>query len=122
MPVRTHGLTHLALAVRDLDRAFRFYERVFGVRETFRDATQIQTRGPGEHDLIAFERRDSGAGDSGGILHFGFRLVAPEDLDAAVDAAIGAGGRLIRRGHFAPGCPYAYLADPDGYTIEIWFE
>ncbi len=33
-----------------------------------------------------------------------------------------AGGRLLRRGEFAPGLPYAYVADPDGYEIEIWFE
>jgi hypothetical protein len=30
--------------------------------------------------------------------------------------------RLLRRGEFAPGLPYAYVADPDGYEIEIWFE
>jgi len=27
-----------------------------------------------------------------------------------------------RRGEHAPGEPYAYVADPDGYEIEIWFE
>jgi catechol 2,3-dioxygenase-like lactoylglutathione lyase family enzyme len=30
--------------------------------------------------------------------------------------------RLLRRGEFAPGLPFAYVADPDGYEIEIWFE
>ena len=29
---------------------------------------------------------------------------------------------LLRRGEFAPGQPFAYIVDPDGYTIEIWFE
>jgi hypothetical protein len=27
-----------------------------------------------------------------------------------------------KRGEFAPGFPFAYVADPDGYEIEIWFE
>lgn len=27
-----------------------------------------------------------------------------------------------RRGEFAPGMPFAYVRDPDGYEIEIWFE
>jgi hypothetical protein len=29
---------------------------------------------------------------------------------------------MMRRGEFAPGFPFAYVADPDGYEIEIWFE
>jgi len=33
-----------------------------------------------------------------------------------------AGGRILRRGESSPGLPYAYVADPDGYEIEIWFE
>jgi catechol 2,3-dioxygenase-like lactoylglutathione lyase family enzyme len=45
--ISTHGLTHLALAVRDPDRSLRFYAAVFGVREYFRDANTIQVLGPG---------------------------------------------------------------------------
>ena len=62
------------------------------------------------------------AGVAGGISHFGFRLRRPEDIDLAVQEVLAAGGRLLRRGEFAPGYPYAYVADPDGYEIEIWFE
>ncbi len=118
----TRGLTHLALAVADPDRSLRFYAAVFGVREYFRDAGTIQVQGPGPHDVIAFERRPELAGASGGLLHFGFRLVRPQDIDAAVAAVEGAGGRVLRRGEFAPGLPYAFVADPDGYEIEIWYE
>jgi predicted enzyme related to lactoylglutathione lyase len=46
----------------------------------------------------------------------------PQDIDAAVEQAQAAGGHLLRRGEFAPGYPYAYVADPDGYEIEIWYE
>jgi catechol 2,3-dioxygenase-like lactoylglutathione lyase family enzyme len=122
MPISTHGLTHLSLAVADPDRSLRFYERLFGVREYYRDSESIQAIGPGEHDVLAFERDPSLAGVRGGITHFGFRLRAPRDIDAAVDAALAAGGRLLERGEFAPGMPYAYVSDPDGYTIELWFE
>ncbi len=35
-------------------------------------------------------------------------------------------GRIVAdgmaRGEFAPGLPYAFVRDPDGYEIEIWFE
>jgi catechol 2,3-dioxygenase-like lactoylglutathione lyase family enzyme len=68
------------------------------------------------------QRTPATAGLSGGVAHFGFRLVDPDDIDRAIAEVERAGGRLLRRGEFAPGLPYAYVADPDGYEIEIWFE
>ena len=29
---------------------------------------------------------------------------------------------MASRGECAPGLPYAFVKDPDGYEIEIWFE
>ena len=120
--VETHGLTHISIAVADPQRSLDFYTRVFGVREYFRDEGQIQVQGPGPHDVLAFERNDSMAGKRAGIDHFGFRLKKASDIDRAVDEVQQAGGKLLRRGEFAPGFPFAYVADPDGYEIEIWFE
>jgi catechol 2,3-dioxygenase-like lactoylglutathione lyase family enzyme len=122
MPIRTHGLTHISLAVRDLERSLRFYSELLGTKEYFRDARSVQVQGPGPHDVLAFELDPEHAGQPGGIGHFGFRLIAAGDIDAAVEQAVRAGGRLLRRGEFAPGYPFAYVADPDGYEIEIWFE
>jgi catechol 2,3-dioxygenase-like lactoylglutathione lyase family enzyme len=119
--VKTHGLTHICLAVRDPERSMRFYRDVFGAQEYFRDEGSIQARGPG-HDILAFERDPDAAGRTGGIQHFGFRLISPADIDEAVAAAVRAGGVLLRRGEFGPGLPFAYVQDPDGYEIEIWFE
>jgi catechol 2,3-dioxygenase-like lactoylglutathione lyase family enzyme len=120
--VKTHGLTHINLAVRDPERSLRFYERVFGVKEYYRDEESIQVQGPGSHDVLAFERSAATAGTAGGIMHFGFRLIDPADIDLAVSEAKAAGGKLLRRGNFGHGLPFAYVADPDGYEIEIWFE
>jgi catechol 2,3-dioxygenase-like lactoylglutathione lyase family enzyme len=120
--VETHGLTHIALCVRDPERSLAFYAQVFGVREYFRDAQQIQVLGPGPHDVIAFDRADPSAIVPGGITHFGFRLKRPTDIDLAVAEVERAGGRLLRRGEFAKGLPFAYVHDPDGYEIEIWYE
>ena len=120
--VKTHGLSHVALAVADLDRAVGFYRSVFGVREYFRNETMVQVLGPGQFDVLAFEKRAAEAGVPGGIIHFGFRLTRPEDIDTAVAAVEGAGGTVTSRGEFAPGFPYAFVRDPDGYEIEIWFE
>jgi catechol 2,3-dioxygenase-like lactoylglutathione lyase family enzyme len=119
--VKTHGLSHISLSVADPERSLRFYESVFGVREYFRDDTCIQVQGPGPHDVLAFDRRP-GAGTKGGIDHFGFRLTDPADIDLAVAEVEKAGGKILKRGEFSPGFPYAYVADPDGHTIEIWYE
>ena len=120
--VKTHGLTHVSLAVRDPERSARFYETVFGAKEYYRDDDCVQVLGPGPHDVIAFEKDRARAGTTGGITHFGFRLTKPEDLEDAVREVERAGGRLLRKGEFSPGFPYAYVTDLDGYEIEIWFE
>ena len=59
MAIRTLGLSHLSLAVRDPQRSLDFYSRAFGVREYFRDANEIQVLGPGPHDVIAFARYEN---------------------------------------------------------------
>ena len=120
--IRTHGLTHIALAVRDPDVSLRFYQQVFGLQEYSRDDCRIHARSPGGRDVITFVRELSLAGRAGGILHLGFRLHAPGDIDAAVQEVGRAGGRILRRGEFAPGFPFVYASDLDGYEVEIWYE
>ena len=120
--VRTHGLTHIALSVRDPARSFRFYQRVFGAVAVYRKAAFIQAQTPGSRDVLVFERARKGIGRSGGIAHFGFRLVHPDDIDAAVRAVESAGGTIRSRGDFCPGEPYLFFRDPDGYEVEIWYE
>ena len=34
--IKTYGLTHIALAVKDAERSFRFYHDVFGAKATYR--------------------------------------------------------------------------------------
>jgi catechol 2,3-dioxygenase-like lactoylglutathione lyase family enzyme len=121
-PFRSHGLSHVSLAVKDPERSLRFYSQAFGVDEYYRDETSIQVKGPGFWDVIAFEKNAALAGKKGGITHFGIRLVDPGDIDRAIDVIERAGGKVLRRGEFSPGFPFAYVADPDGYEIEIWYE
>lgn len=120
--VKTHGLTHISLAVKDPERSLAFYAAVFGVREYYRDEQQIQVQGPGPFDVIVFDKSKSLSGRAGGIDHFGFRLTQPSDIDIAVAEVEKAGGKIQRRGEFSPGLPFVYVTDPDGYQIEIWFE
>jgi catechol 2,3-dioxygenase-like lactoylglutathione lyase family enzyme len=73
--------------------------------------------------VLVFERAAArNIGRSAGIAHFGFRLTDPLDIDAAVAAVRAAGGTIVEQGEFVPGEPYAFVRDPDGYLVEIWFE
>lgn len=120
--VKTHGLTHIALAVQDAQRSSRFYQQVFGMVETYRGEGWAQVETPGSHDAVVLTEEEPDTGKPGGIRHFGFRLTDPADIDDAVKAVEEAGGTIRSRGEFCPGEPYVFFSDPDGYEVEIWYE
>jgi catechol 2,3-dioxygenase-like lactoylglutathione lyase family enzyme len=120
--IKTYGLTHVAVAVRDVTRASRFYTQVFGAVEVYKKDGFVQLQTPGARDVLVFEENPKQAGKIGGIAHVGFRLQNPQDIAAAANAVEQAGGTIKEQGEFAPGEPYLFATDPDGYEIEIWFE
>ncbi len=120
--VKTYGLTHVALAVRDPTVAFEFYSAVLGMKAVYREEDFVQAQTPGARDVLVLERAPDRAGLKGGVAHFGFRLTKPEDIRAALDAVKAAGGRILSHGEFCPGEPYLFCQDPDGNELEIWYE
>jgi catechol 2,3-dioxygenase-like lactoylglutathione lyase family enzyme len=119
----TYGLTHLAIAVRDIERTLRFYQQVFDMQVMYHEHGMIQLTTPGCHDIIVFEeKKENQVGTSGGIAHFGFRLRKPADVEEMNKKIIDAGGTILEKGEFVPGSPYIFFKDPDNYTVEIWYE
>jgi catechol 2,3-dioxygenase-like lactoylglutathione lyase family enzyme len=120
--VDTYGLTHVALAVRDPQRSFAFYQAVLGMVAVYEQPDFVQAQTPGTRDVLVFERNTVQAGKPGGIAHFGFRLRKAQDIAGAIEAIEAAGGTIKEHGEFVPGEPYVFLLDPDGYEVEIWYE
>lgn len=121
--IRTQGLYHIQLIVRDLGRSIGFYQSVFGMTELFRVGPKmVFLNTPGSQDLITLHedaKQPDLAGENGGVVHFGFKLAEGADLDDAIAQVEAAGGRLAARGEHAPGVGFAYVEDLDGYLIEL---
>lgn len=117
--IRSRGLNHIQLNVRNLARSVAFYEKAFGLKVKFRIGRSMAfLQSPGADDLITLNKRasDERAGN-GGVAHFGFAMDAP--IEKSIAQVMRAGGKLIDRGEHAPGVKYAYISDPDGYVIEL---
>src|SRR5262245_609011 len=97
--VKTYGLTHIALSVKNPRRSLAFYRKVFGAVPVYEQSDFIQAQTPGSRDVLVFERGKR-AGKAGGVAHFGFRLTKPSDLPAALKAIKHAGGTIRSHGEF----------------------
>lgn len=120
--VPNYGLTHIAVAVKDLHRTAAFYGAVVGAVIVYRGENFLQLQTPGARDVMAFEHKPRLAGKHAGVMHFGFRLKRARDIERAREAARVAGGVITETGDFVPGEPYLFCRDPDGYMVEIWYE
>jgi catechol 2,3-dioxygenase-like lactoylglutathione lyase family enzyme len=101
-----------------------FYHRVFGLEESFRDGSIVFLHSPGVEDDLALHQAETPeerarVGQLGGFEHFGITVKDRARLDEAIVLVQAAGGELVDPGEHAPGVPYAYVADPDGYVIEL---
>src|SRR6266481_2295899 len=119
--IKTRGLHHININVRDIKRSIAFYQKVFGLEVEFWEGdTMVFLHTPGQNDVITLcqaDKNDPIAG--GGVSHFGWKVVDKKDHDKAAIEIEQAGGKVLRRGEHSPGHAFLYFTDPDGYVIEI---
>ncbi len=131
---RTRGLSHVNLHVSNLELSVSFYMGVFGLEllsqgiETVeRDRQPLELRQawlstPGQEDLLALTCASSLPMGSAGLNHIGFNFYSDEDVLEALAVVPMHGGKVVRTGEREEiGIRefFAYVRDPDGYTIEL---
>ena len=117
-------IDHVSVAVRDLERAARFYSAVLGALGFTQLETRSATIGFGkqyaEFWINPRAAAPSAAEDSG--AHVCFRARSTEMVDAFHAAALGAGGWSDGapglRPRYGDGYYAAFIRDPDGNRIE----
>ena len=124
MAIEAIWIRHVHLMVVDHGRSVSFYRDVFGMEVGFRDGDILFLHSPNRRDDLGFhlavtDDEKARVGLQGGFEHFGITVKDRQQLDDCIALAIAAGGALIDKGEHAPGIPYAYITDPDGYVIEI---
>jgi len=117
--IKSRGLNHININVSNLERSIAFYQRAFGLKVRFKSGRSMAFLGsPGADDVISLCKAAKGAPvGNGGVSHFGFAMSGA--FDKAIAQVEKAGGKLMERGEHAPGVPFAFFSDPDGYVIEI---
>jgi hypothetical protein len=125
VPARVSLIT---LGVIDLTRSTEFYRAlgwplssasVFGTVSFFRTGGAVLALW-GRDDLAADVRVEAAATSGFRAVALAINLETPEDVDAALQQAVAAGGRLVRPAHTADWGGYSgYFADPDGHLWEV---
>jgi catechol 2,3-dioxygenase-like lactoylglutathione lyase family enzyme len=116
LAMANHGLLHIALLTRDLNKTERFYTEVLGLKVAFRvPPNMVFLRSPGSQDLINFVGTKKRISANDALQHFGFkttptRLTILERKLKETDIKIEG-----RRGKNA-----IYFSDPNGYTLEYY--
>jgi catechol 2,3-dioxygenase-like lactoylglutathione lyase family enzyme len=120
-------ISFLSLGVDDLERARRFYEDGLGFsRLPSRSLVLFDVGGPAlalvPRDRLAAEAGvPVGEAGSGGVT-FSRNVPDPVAVESLLEAAIRAGGRLVRPAHDTSwGGRAGWFADPDGHLWEVVF-
>lgn len=119
----------VTLGVADLERSVAFYRALGWAHRSSSIEGVIHWFGTADTNLGLFPYQDLAddaqigspeRGSFGGIT-LAINVDRSEDVDAAIAAAVEAGGSVLKAGTDAPFGRSGYFADPDGYPWEVAF-
>jgi catechol 2,3-dioxygenase-like lactoylglutathione lyase family enzyme len=113
-------LNHLHLKVRSVEAAKAFYARWFGLSEHVWHGDMVFMRDGSGMDLALAPAAEPAAMPE--WFHFGFRLERAPAVEALHDALVGAGVPITEPLMREPDLVSFRCADPDGYSIEVYWE
>ncbi len=117
-------LSHVALRVRDLDRAIAFYTQVVGLtlRNRREGAAFLGVREDASHELALFSLPASAADpdpERVGMYHLAWELASFAELEQFHQRLLASGARIT--GYSDRQCNVMFL-DPDGNELEAFWE
>jgi catechol 2,3-dioxygenase-like lactoylglutathione lyase family enzyme len=81
--IKTNGLNHIALKVKDPERTARFYTDLFNMEITRSTPEMTFLKTVGSTDMMTLNRSQAEVTPEQGMVHFGF-IVEPDQFDAAL--------------------------------------
>jgi catechol 2,3-dioxygenase-like lactoylglutathione lyase family enzyme len=117
--IRTNGLNHLALPVRDPERSAQFYADLFNMEIASSSPEVAFLKTVGATDLIALSRSDGEIGSSRETMHFGF-WVDPQQFDEALRTIEEKAVKKVSEPSRRSIGRYIFIEDLDGYAVEIF--
>ena len=118
-------LSHVALRVRDVDRAVQFYTEVVGLKLRHRrdgGPAFLGNREEASHELALFPLRDEAPGPEQtrvGMYHMAWEMASFAELEQLHQRLLSSGARIA--GYADTNCNVMFL-DPDGNELEAFLD
>jgi catechol 2,3-dioxygenase-like lactoylglutathione lyase family enzyme len=120
--IKHRGLRHLALKVSDVERATRFYARVFGMRLVWQPDPDNAYLSSG-CDNLALHKGEYGKSEAQVLDHLGFIVPTIAEVEEAWAWAQAEHLEVAHPfKHHRDGSASFYLRDPDGNVIQVLYE
>jgi catechol 2,3-dioxygenase-like lactoylglutathione lyase family enzyme len=120
--IKTHGVLHFTIPVKDLDRSEKFYKEVFGFERVRRNKHMVFLHSGNDNFVLTYSDTPVNPNPPDGTaIHSAFR-VTPEEYDRALKFLTEKGIRILKEEMREDGTfqgRSTYFEDPDRNVLEI---